>query len=102
MVWVKSVAGFRDFLSLVIVHAPHDFPEEDYLQPHEQLNLRSAYAELEHGLSLLEAESNKSDDIQELRRLLAESLASFEAGREIEGAHLLQTLELKAFGGIAR
>ncbi|MDT9111095.1 hypothetical protein, partial [Escherichia coli] len=76
----------RDFLSLVIVHAPDDFPVEDYLRPDEQLNLHSAYAELEHGISLFGAQRSKNYDGKELRRLLAESLKSYEAGCDVEGA----------------
>lgn len=39
MTWVKDFEGMIDFLSQVIVHAPDNFPKEDYLDEDEQLTL---------------------------------------------------------------
>jgi len=40
---------WHDLVSMVLVYAP-DFPEEDYLEPHEQLTLKMAFAALRTGL----------------------------------------------------
>ncbi len=98
MPWVNSVSTFKDFLSLVIVHAPDDFPKEDYLSDDEQLTLESAFSELRAGVELFaKARHLKADDVAELQSLLDVSLKSYRSGGDIEGAHLLQDLESKAF-----
>jgi len=98
MSWVTSVPSFRDFLSLVIVHAPDDFPEEDFLGPDEQLNLDSAFQELRRGLSLLDNSGASASSNTSLVGLLDKSLAAYRAGNDVAGAHLLQDLESQAFG----
>ena len=97
MSWVKSVAAFRDFLSLVIVHAPDDFPEEDYLAADEQLNLERACAELHRGLEMLIADQRSPAPTSELRLMLDQALAAYKEGDDIKGAHLLQAFEAQAF-----
>ncbi|MGJ7541906.1 hypothetical protein [Variovorax sp. LT1R16] len=98
MTWVKNVAGFRDFLSLVIVHAPDDFPEEDYLAPGEQLNLVRAFGELYKGLELVSSSAGSNlIDVPALRDLLDRALVAYRAGEDVKGAHLLQEFEAAAF-----
>ena len=99
MTWVKNVAGFRDFLSLVIVHAPDEFPQEDYLARDEQLNLVRAFGELYKGLGLLSSSAPPSSqvDMAALRDLLDRALIAYKAGEDVKGAHLLQEFELAAF-----
>lgn len=96
MTWFKNVAGFRDFLSLVIVHAPDDFPQEDYLTSDEQLNLVRAFGELYRGLAMLSS-SARSNDVPALRELLDRALIAYRAGEDLKGAHLLQEFESAEF-----
>lgn len=42
----RATAEYHDFLVYVYIHAPNEFPEEDYLQPHEQMNLDKAFSKL--------------------------------------------------------
>ena len=50
--WVYDKESFFDFLGFMIVHAP-EFPEEDFLEPHEQLSLESAFEQLKKGLAIV-------------------------------------------------
>ena len=97
MSWVKNEAGFRDFLSLVIVHAPDEFPEEDFLEPEEQLTLDMAFKELHIGVNLLSAKRVTEAKRNELRSILQKAHSKYFEGRDVEAAHLLQELEAIAF-----
>lgn len=98
MTWVKSVASFRDLLSLVIVHAPDDFPDEDFLAQDEQLNLVRAFGELYKGLELVSSNAGSNPiDVSALRDLLDLALMAYRAGEGVKGAHVLQELEAAAF-----
>jgi len=94
MAWIKNLNTFRDFLSLVIVHAPDDFPQEDYLSDDEQLRLESAFTELYGGLRFLPVDR----PIARLRSLLDEALDAYRSGNDVEGAHVLHSFESEAFG----
>jgi len=94
MAWIKNLNTFRDFLSLVIVHAPDDFPREDYLTDDEQLRLESAFTELYGGLRFLRV----GRPLTRLRSLLDEALAAYRSGNDVEGARVLQSFEAEAFG----
>ena len=96
MPWVKNLPTFKDFLSLVIVHAPDGFPEEDYLAPDEQLNLVRAFGELYKGLEMLSASRGASLDVTALRGILDRALTAYRSGEDVEGAHLLQKFEAMA------
>ena len=98
MSWVKSDAGFRDFLSLVIVHAPDEFPEEDFLAPEEQLTLDLAFQELRTGVELLSKKRISAAQKRQLYELLQAAHSKYVAGLDVEAAHLLQELEVIAFG----
>jgi len=98
MSWVTSIQSFKDFLSLVIVHAPDDFPEEDFLKPQEQLDLESAFVELRHGLTLLANPGVSASSAASLASFLDRALVAYRSGDDIAGAHLLQELESQAFG----
>jgi len=93
MAWVKDFEGMLDFLSLVIVHAPDDFPKEDYLHDDEQLNLENAFAELRLGMQFV-IERVSNDKLQsQLVECLNASFESYKRGNDVKGAHLLQDFE---------
>jgi recombinational DNA repair protein (RecF pathway) len=100
MSWVKSESGFRDFLSLVIVHAPDEFPEEDFLEPEEQLTLDLAFDELRKGIELLSARRVSPNQKQQLHELLKQAYSNYLNGEDVKAAHLLQELEVLAFAGV--
>jgi len=93
MPWVRDINDLYDFLSLVIVHAPDDFPHEDYLSEEEQLNLDGAFEELRRGVRLFEREFPGADRERGLNALLEEALSHYRAGDDIKGAHILHQFE---------
>lgn len=93
MPWVKNFEGLLDFLSLVIVHAPDDFPKEDYLRDDEQLNLEMAFEEIGNGMQFVAKRIPDENILQQLRSYLDLSLAAYRQGNDVKGAHLLQDFE---------
>ena len=93
MPWIRNLNGFLDFLSLVIVHAPNDFPKEDYLHDDEQLTLESAFKELSDGMKFVEPEVSTSAALDALRGQLDQALALYRQGDDVKGAHVLQDFE---------
>ena len=93
MHWVKSFEGLLDFLSLVIVHAPNEFPKEDYLRDDEQLTLEMAFEEIAHGMRFVAQRIPDQKVLDQLRNYLGSSLAAYRLGNEVKGAHLLQDFE---------
>lgn len=93
MHWIKNFNGLLDFLSLVIVHAPNDFPKEDYLRDDEQLTLEKAFEELSGGMALLEPKVSNGAALNALRVQLDRALALYRQGDDVRGAHLLQDFE---------
>lgn len=97
MGWVHDRNSFRDFLSLVIVHAPDDFPMEDYLEPEEQLNLQVAFRELSNGIDILASAGISPAQVTELHAILEKAFSEYQAGNDVKGAHALHELEKRAF-----
>lgn len=93
MSWVKSFEGLLDFLSLVIVHAPDEFPNEDFLSDDEQLTLDMAFKELNHGMQFVKQRIKDENVLMQLQNTLDASLAAYREGDDVKGAHLLQGLE---------
>ncbi|AON56410.1 hypothetical protein [Herbaspirillum seropedicae] len=93
MTWVKDYEGMIDFLSLVIVHAPDNFPKEDYLDEDEQLTLETAFSELRQGLQLASARLADRSLLADLKLGLEDAYSSYKQGDDIKGAHQLQSLE---------
>ncbi|MBZ9665235.1 hypothetical protein H3221_010775 [Pseudomonas sp. LMG 31766] len=97
MNWVRDSKTLKDFLSLVIVHAPDDFPEEDYLKADEQLNLERAFAELRKGVTVLASSNSKIEVDSKLNAILDKALLAYRSGDDIQGAHTLHEFEKIAF-----
>lgn len=93
MTWIKNFAGFIDFLSLVIVHAPSDFPKEDYLREDEQLTLESAFKELRDGMRFVRPKVANEAMFGALNGQLDQALVAYRQGEDVKGAHLLQDFE---------
>jgi len=95
--WVTSKSSLLDFISLVVVYAPNEFPQEDYLSPEEQLTLTMAFDELRFGLESFLRSTCDPQVFTQLESLLERSLQHYEQGRDVEGAHVLQDFEAIAF-----
>ncbi|NWK44741.1 hypothetical protein [Ralstonia pickettii] len=93
MAWVRNFGGYVDFISYVLLSAPDDFPEEDYLSPDEQMNLEKAFEELRNGMHFVEEKIVDGATRVRLRDLLDASLSAYRTGKDVEGAHLLQDFE---------
>jgi hypothetical protein len=95
--WIESIEDIEDFLANVIVCAPDDFIELDFLPATEQLNLDRAFVELERGMKLLVEAGVEGPRLGELRRLLDESLLAYKSGDAKAGAHRLSEFGVLAF-----
>src|SRR5258708_2893504 len=97
MPWVRDMKSLYNFIGYVVLSAPDAFPEEDYLQPEEQMNLERAFAELRKGIDLIETTMMNDTKRKELLSVLEESLNSYRAGNQFQGAHRLQDFEALIF-----
>ena len=90
MGWIQDLNSLRDFVGYVVLCAPDNFPEEDFLKPDEQMNLERAFEELRNALNLFK--TSKLNDVKrrDALALLEESLNSYRTGDVVRGAHLLQ------------
>lgn len=89
--WVYDRESFFDFLGFMIAHAP-EFPEEDFLEPHEQLTLESAFEELKKGLAIVTG-SHPEIATDAMNNLVAKAYSCFDRGDEAQGTRLLQDLD---------
>jgi len=95
--WVENKADLYDFLAQVIVCAPDDFIEVDYLPPEDQLDLEKAFVELNHGMRFIAETVKDPEELRTLQALLDEALGAYREGQHIKGAHLLQDFERLVF-----
>jgi hypothetical protein len=88
--WIQDLSSLKDFIGYVVLSAPDNFVEEDYLQPDEQMNLERAFEELRNAMNLIKPSKLNDAARSEALSLLEESLNSYRAGDDVKGAHLLQ------------
>ena len=81
-----------DFIALVVLHAPEEFPKEDWLKPEEQLNLDRAFDELRYGLDRAAEQVGGSPVIDTCRAMLDEADTHYREGRINPGAWKLQEM----------
>lgn len=91
--WCSNLRELIDFIALVVLCAPDDFIEEDFLGPEEQLNLERAFDELRHGLRCAAQEVGALPQIIEARTMLEEAYTHYREGRTNPGAWRLQDME---------
>jgi hypothetical protein len=95
--WIKDVSSLWDFIGYVVLSAPDNFAEEDYLQPDEQMNLERAFEELRNAINLIKPAKLNDAERNEALSLLEESLNSYRAGDDVKGAHVLQDFQVLIF-----
>jgi hypothetical protein len=93
MSWIEEAEDFNDFCSYLVLYAPDSFPVEDYLPPHEQMNLEKAFAELFAALPLLREVVGSDQQLFAVRAKLVSALEAYRAGADRQGAILLQELQ---------
>jgi len=97
MNWVKNLNDLLDFLSYMVLYAPDEFPEEDYLSPEEQMNLEKAFEVLNNSMEFVREKISNGDQLQQLQGLLNDSNTAYKDGDDVKGAHLLQEFEAVVF-----
>ena len=95
--WIQDLNSLWDFIGYVVLSAPDNFPEEDFLQPDEQMNLERAFEELRNAMNLIKPSKLNDAKRSEALSLLEESLDSYRAGNVVKGAHLLQDFRVLIF-----
>jgi hypothetical protein len=89
----RTVAKYHDFLVYVYIHAPDGFPKEDYLQPHEQMNLNRAFLRLLDHLPDVSSRIKEPRKLLVLRELLVLAKEAYEENNDVRGAQILQEFE---------
>ena len=95
--WIQDLNALWDFIGYVVLCAPDAFPEEDYLQPEEQINLDRAFDELRNAMNLIKPAKMDEAKRSEAFSLLEESLNAYRAGDDVKGAHVLQDFQVLIF-----
>jgi len=93
MRWVCDLPGLYDFIALVVLDAPDDFPVLDYRAAEDQLNLERAFAELREGLGFVEKRETEPELHDRLHSVLNAALSAYQSGNRVAGAHLLQDFQ---------
>ena len=93
MTWIRDIDSLYDFIGYVVLCAPDEFPEEDYLQPEEQMNVDRAFNELRDAIKLIDPEMMTEAKHRGLLSLLEQSLSAYREGDDVRGAHLLQDFQ---------
>ena len=93
---MKKIGHFEayvDFVSVVLLCAPDEFPRRDFLSEDEQMNLDRAFEALLGNFSLVEDRISEESVRTELRQTLDAALVAYKAGDEIRGARNIQAFE---------
>ena len=93
--WCNDLEETIEFISYVLLFAPHEFPED------ESMDLDRAFSELRHGFDAAAAQVGE-ERLAPARLLLEEAYASYTSGQIKEGAAKIQQIEqwlMKTAGG---
>lgn len=92
--WVRGRDELREFLSYVALYAPDEFPEEDYLEAHEQMTLSTAFEQLTKALRFVEAVEARA-----ATTLIESARDAYVTGDVRTGSAKLLELQRELFGG---
>jgi len=90
--WCENLGELIDFIALVVLHGPDEFPKEDFLMPEEQLNLDRVFEELRHGLDCAAKEIRDEAVVETCRSMLQDAYTHYREGRVNPGAWKLQEM----------
>jgi hypothetical protein len=90
--WCENLAELIHFIALVVLSAPDEFGNRDWLKPEEQLNLDRAFEELRYGLACVTKKVGELPQIATARVMLEEAYAHYSEGRTNPGAWKLQEM----------
>jgi hypothetical protein len=91
--WVFDEPGLRDLITSVILEAPDRFAVEDYLKPHEQVNLERAFEELRDALQYARALKRHPERLEVATMILDQSYAAYRRRDQYEGSEKLKELQ---------
>lgn len=91
MHWIQErISEYREFLSYVLLYGPDEFPEEDYLEPEDQMSLEKAFSELRRAFPMIKQRVKEEDTLAMLKELLEISYEAYKSGEDRKGAYALQ------------
>lgn len=90
--WITGLKDLKQFLSVVILSAPDDFPQEDYLSEDEQLNLERSFNYIRKSFSVIPEISENPDKLQSYMEITEQAYREYELGEVVKGAKLLQEM----------
>jgi hypothetical protein len=90
---IKDIDSLYNFIGYVVLCAPDQFPQRDYLRAEEQMNLEGAFAELSRAIALVERDFPGADEQRGLSTTLSRALACYKDGDTLSGAHALQDFQ---------
>lgn len=93
MARVNDINSFYDFIGYVVLCAPDQFPQRDYLPAEDQMNLERAFVELHHGVEFIDPGVASGESLSTIKSLIDQAHAAYKGGDEVKGAHLLQDME---------
>lgn len=95
---VKNIEHFLQLLHVTVLCAPDRFPVRDFLDEDEQLNIETAYRDLNYGMQFVAKKVKNPETVTKVQKMLDEFLTLYKRGEEQKGAHMLQDLEDVVFG----
>lgn len=92
---IQRLSEFEDKIGMMVLSAPDHFSSVyvDIYGPDQGKILKTVFAQLDEGFHFIEKKVKDPVKLQQLRQLLKDSLAAYQAGDEMKGAHLLQDFE---------
>ena len=87
--WVRSREDVLNLLSYMILCAPDDFPEEDFLAKDEQMSLEKAFSDLRKGLELYVP----AEEAAAAKSLIDESHRAFQQGNDARALKCLRDIQ---------
>ncbi|GAB2615475.1 hypothetical protein GCM10027191_09240 [Novilysobacter erysipheiresistens] len=93
MAWIDNIDSLYDFIGLVVLSAPDQFRNPDFLAQDDVLDLNRAFVQLHNGISFVVRDFPDADSGGRLSNVLDEALAMYKAGNTQGGAHRLQDFQ---------
>lgn len=97
MVVIESVDDLWNLIAYVLLYAPDSFPNEDFLNPEEQMTLDKAFEQLHAGVLIAYPERSYAQRRDELQKLLDRSYVAYRNGDEMLAVTLLNDFEARIF-----
>lgn len=90
---MKSVDELWDHIAYVVLYAPDDFPQEDFLAPDDQMTMDRAFELLRAGVMIAYPEGKFAQKRLSLMGLLDRSFLAYRSEDEMTGVKLLHEFQ---------